>query len=471
MKRILILAVLCLCACQSKETEEPKHVFSVDKTAISTEGPSEYSETITVTTNCKWSLMRAGSCEWVSVSPDTGEAGSATASDTKVSVTLAFNETFSTRKAVIYLVPEDNALQVEQITLSQGGQIPSLAVSSPLVVNDIPYSGGQVPIEIKSNTDWTASVMKNHTASVSLGSEKGNKDATLVVTVAANEEEAEKSATIVIEAEGCPAIEVVLNQNPAPHVDKLEIVEAVKQFADPKVFSSLGGKRWFGIKANSEWTAKVGPNTTAEDVVILNPTVTGDVSQFEITVGPNKDWDKRKTVEIIFTREGCSDVTVLLEQEKGSILGFEFRDQKDANGVWPFAEKAPTKSQNKATTVTYTVGGYSVKCYGKTEVFYEKAFGLRIGKGVGCWFETPAIPGRKLVSITLREHNVNTNPYVCDQNGNVVDGGGKTDIGVAWTANVPATWNLRNTEAGKAYRIISSENNTMRIYDLVLTYE
>ena len=467
-----VAAALLFFSCDKEgkeKTVEPVLSLSTDSLKLSCEAAQPV---FTVTSNRSWKIEMPESCDWISADPLAGGEEGKNAVDVQVTLTIAAYNLMDAREYTLYVVPDDPQADLVPLVIVQSGAPASISVSSPNPVDDIANSGADVVIEVLSNTAWTAVVKDGGSASVTLDKTAGSGNGSITATVAENKSLEAVSATVVISAAGCTDIEVVLNQKAADLVPELkaEIPEA-GVYVDPSVFSSLGGTRWFSVKSNVPWTAKLGSGTTASGVSLKTSSGTGDLDKFEVTAGPNKDLDNRKAIEIVFEATGIDPVTVSLAQEKGSILAFEFRDQANTEASWPFDQTPATEAGDRGPG-QFTVAGYTVAYNAITDCMIESKYGWRIGKGVGGWIQTPAIEGRRLAKVTIADYNVGYAPTITTANDamTVIKKGGADDLDGPFTRNVPATWTLPETEAGTSYRIVCNADKTMRVMHLVFEY-
>ena len=105
MKRYIALFVVCalaLCACQH---EDPELTLSTGQVTMLAEGGSS---TVTVSSNYKWT---ASADPWITISPSSGEKGTAT-----VSIQVAANTGSSNRKGAVTFVCES---LTRSVTVSQ----------------------------------------------------------------------------------------------------------------------------------------------------------------------------------------------------------------------------------------------------------------------------------------------------------------------------------------------------------------
>lgn len=468
---VTFMALSCV---KEKNEEKSTPVLEVDRTSVEVSREAT-SSSITIKSNRQWSIKTTGNIDWLTIDPVSGGEDGDEVKSSNVSLSITANEIMEKRSCVFYIESKDPELDLVKVSIEQNAGIAMLDVKTAKTVDDIPAEGLQVDIEICSNTAWTVAVKEGATAEVTPDKTSGSGNGTVRVGVAENKLPETKTATVVISAEGCDAVEVVLNQKKADIVPefKVEIPEKTG-YADPGVFSSLGGSRWFAVKSNVPWTAKTGSGNTASDVQILTASGDGNLEKFEIRTGANKDFENRKKVELVFTPAGADPVTVELEQEKGSIMALEFRNQENNEGMWPFAE-APITSSGDTGPGKYSIGGYEILYHASADCMLESQYGWRIGKGVGNWIQSPAIQGYKLSKVTMADYNANAsftphNIISAEDVPVVVKGGASDEYSGTFARNELVTWTLAGTKANTAYRLATTADKTMRLMHVVFEY-
>ena len=177
----------------------------------------------------------------------------------------------------------------------------------------------------------------------------------------------------------------------------------------------------------------------------------------------NLDMDNRKTVVLVFSPEGGSQYTLRMEQEKGSILALEFKDQDNTKSQWIFDEPVPSSIPAKGY---FHIGGYAFG-YEGTNYCQLHSSGWQLGSNPDNYVEFPAIPGKRLVRVTFVEFNASPMPSIVTTAGVTVDGGET----ITYSKLAPTTFNLRETEENTAYRMIVGTNKTFRFSHLEIEYE
>lgn len=305
---------------------------------------------------------------------------------------------------------------------------------------------------------------------------KDAKSVEVTVSVAANDVATPRSCTFYVVSDD-PSVEdyytVTVNQEAGQAPVTVEFSATIPEktsYADPAVFSSLGcSSRWFSVHSSAPWTARVAPETTASNVSLVTTSGEGDLEKFEVKVGPNTDKSNRKDIIIEFTPQGGEPYKVTLQQEKGSILTLEFRNQDGSAMVWPFTAEAATEAGDKGPG-SFECGGYTFPYYTVADCMMESAYGWRLGTGKGCWIGTPVVEGLALTKITMVDRNSNVNPNIETASGDILPGGAFNDLVGTYTNNQPVYWNLTGTAPGQSYRIMATEARTIRALYLSFEY-
>lgn len=478
MKRSIFLmaAALVAFACTPEEkatVEEP--FLKVDNTEFSVSNEAQ-EVSLTVTSNRDWSIQKSNSADWLGIedlnftAPKSGEASK----DVKVSV--AANSSSQSRTANFYIYSSDAKIDILTITVTQSAQAPFLRVTSSKTVDGIKAEGQEVEITIESNAAWKAQTKEGSTASVSYRPESGSGNGTLVAVVAANAQTVAQTATVVVSAEGCENIEIVLNQEASivPAEAEITYPESTGYTAhiNAQLISSLGGKRAVFVNSPVEWEAKVAASSTSTGIVLSKASGHSGLDTLVVTVGANKDWDNRKAIAIEITPKGGKTATASLEQEKGSILALEMY-LPVFKGYWPFEETPATETGTNSGTGSYTVAGYKFGYKATSDCMFETSYGWRVGRGIGDYYEFPAISGKKLKKVSIVDGNAGGVPAIVDAAGATVNGGANNqcDLLVAASSddfktiavNKLATWTLSGTKGNTAYRLQATADGTLRM--------
>jgi len=471
MYRKLIPAVLAaifgVCSCLQQVSDfEAEASIEVDQPVIRV-GADPVIDTILVSSNRAWSVIPDSECDWITF--DTLEhiniVGATDVTPLKVSIGDNIDKAIRTGSFKIVGEGFSKTVMVEQAAI-----VYRLSVESPLEVSDLDDRGATVKIAINSNYNWKASVKEGSDAAVSMPVSTGYRSDTLTVNIGKNGDMTSgKTAVIVIEVEECNPVEVVLNQKIAVPFVTCYVPDATR-YVDPGMFSSLGGTRWFNIESNVHWTASVNEEeSTAKGIVLPVTEGEGNTEKFKVTVTePNLNFNDTLSVVINFMPDNGEVYKYRLEQQKGSILLFEFRDQDNKNSSWPFVDpKASPASSNKGEGWFTAPGGYQFHCYASTAL-YLFSQGFQCGSGISDWIEFPVMKDKSLVRVTITDYNGSTKPSIQDADGKAITGG---EYSADFKKMTPFTWNLEGTEPGKAYRMITNTTKTFRINNIEFEYK
>jgi len=215
----ILLAGAALFAFSSCDGNTVTELLKIDVSQKSVTIPAEGgSGSVSITVPLKWEATVSGS--WFSVSPTSGEAGTAT-----LNFEAQKNETGETRTGSATVSAE--GLDAVTITVSQ----PSVEVTPPVPDTELGASveslsfeaaGGSLSFEISANKDWTASVA--NAAWLTLDKTSGNGGATLVATAAENTAAEARRAVITVTSE-----------------EKTVSVTVSQKAAEPDVVGGIGG--------------------------------------------------------------------------------------------------------------------------------------------------------------------------------------------------------------------------------------
>ena len=149
--------------------------------------------TVNVSSNAKWRVWKTWDMDWLKFS-DAAEG------DGSGSFSFSIEEATSMDDVSgILTIEEDRSDNykpvVTQVAVSRKGKAAASLSVSPIAIN-APAEGYEVPVEIKSNYPWTASLVGARIFSVSATS--GDGDATMIVTVKPTTEKTEATGSITI---------------------------------------------------------------------------------------------------------------------------------------------------------------------------------------------------------------------------------------------------------------------------------
>lgn len=460
---LVAAAVLSACTTEGFYKEDDPNL-SVDRRLV-TRDADPVRDTILVTSNRSWSVVRDGNESWLSFEKAEHLNLSQAEETSALVFSLDANLRQKDRSAGFKVVTEDGA---RSVIITQRAIVYRLSVEGPRSFVDVPDTGDTLRVKILTNTQWRAEVAAGATADIILPEEEGEGNAELKIVVGPHtDRNAGKSGMVIISVEGCTPVEILIEQIKAVPFVKHEVPAVAERWVDPAVFSPVYSERSFNVLSNCRWTAAVDASaTTASGVELPVTEGEGNLENFRVIVkGTNTDMANPKTVSIVFTPEGGSPYTVTMSQGKGSVIALEFRDQDLAAARWIFDEAQGEVKASGSGAVH--VGGYTFNYNANGYNQLHAASGWQIGSGEETYIEFPAIAGWKLARVSFREYNANTSPVIADANGNVVPGG----EAISFSRNVLTSFYLSGTAAGTSYRIKPTTSKTFRFTYIELEYK
>ena len=459
---IVAAAALCACSTDGFYKEETPYLAVNKRIAVYPADP--VADTLLVTSNRSWSVVRQGDEAWLSLEKAEHLNLSQAEETSALVFSLEANLLKQDRSASFKIVGEEGSLSV---IVTQKAIVYRLSVEGPRSFVDVPDTGDTLSVRILTNTSWHAEVAPGSTAAVTLPEEEGEGNSEFKMVVGAHTDRAEgKTASVIIKVEDCDPVEIMISQIKAVPFVRHQVPDVADRWVDPAVFSAIFSERTFNVLSNCRWTAEIdGQETSATGVELPVSSGEGNYENFKVVVkGTNTDMDNAKTVCILFKPEEGDPYRVRMEQNKGSVIALEFRNQDMTAARWIFDEE---QSPGKVGTGTLHVGGYTFNYNANGYCQLHEASGWQIGSGEVTYVEFPAIPGRKLTRVSFREYNANTSPVIADAGGNVIPGGDA----VSFSRNVLTSFYLSGTAAGTAYRIKPTTAKTFRFTYIELEYK
>ena len=321
MNRHLIISIvaLLLVACSEKYNESvglyptltPRYL-AVTPTALTyTSG----SETKSVTVNSfqtPWKFENG--IEWVSLSPMSGS------SSTPISIVVSKNTVGDeVRTGIFFLQADVNDWNYEMpISVTQSGAIPIITLAE----SEFEFTGaaGSKTVNVSSNCTWTVS-------SSSKWLSVARQDNAIVLTVASNETNSYRTATISVTHNGTINISKLITVRQAP--------ASINASTETLVFNNTAGSVNVAIEAEASWTVdtssswidvsptagdagtsvitvSVAPNTSTNDRTGYVSISVGDKQRIQIPIQQRGIYIKAQQMEQVFDANGGSqELTVL----------------------------------------------------------------------------------------------------------------------------------------------------------------
>lgn len=157
-------------------------------------------ETITINSNCNWSITK--DADWLTVSPMTG------ANTQSVTVSASKNSSGQDRTAILTI--SGGSAPTRRVTVTQKKEVIQLVLSVDKTSLEYEKDGGSQNLVITSNTRWDISCPSWCT----LSTKSGSGNATITVSVGKNEKAEQRSDQIIINGDGVSTVHVSVSQKP-----------------------------------------------------------------------------------------------------------------------------------------------------------------------------------------------------------------------------------------------------------------
>ena len=189
MKKFLALFTVAamLFAC---EEPVPETTLSLDNAADATLNLSTdaVSKVVTFSTNAAWTA--AADASWITVTPESGVAGTAL----ELTIAVAENEAYEGRSGKVTITAAEKTVEV----VVNQGQVDEVNVGD-LEVLYVGYAGGEVELPVNHNIEYTVTSDADWAV---VGGTRALTTSKTVVNVAMNTTGAERTATLLVEADG-----------------------------------------------------------------------------------------------------------------------------------------------------------------------------------------------------------------------------------------------------------------------------
>ncbi len=206
-------------------------IITPSKTEVEFTG-SKNSETITVSSNCSWTVSTTS--EWLTV----------TKKDNTILLSVTSNESNSYRSTTFYVFHEGTNYVSKTITVRQAPASVS-ASTETLVFNS---AAGNVKMTVNSEANWTAATSSSW---IDVSPSSGSPGtSTMVVSVSPNTSIYERTGYIIISINGIQRIQVPVRQR-GIYIDTEQ-----KELS----FAASGGNQELAVLSNTSWTVSSVPS-------------------------------------------------------------------------------------------------------------------------------------------------------------------------------------------------------------------
>ena len=249
---------------------------------------------VDITSNASWTVSVPAEGNWAAPDATSGEGNK------KVTFTVAPNADFEARSVDVTFTAQDKKATVK---ITQKAPDPTLEVNPIAIFFDAESSS--VELRVNSNAPWTISAAENW---ITVEPASGQGDATVVLTVAANDARTDRSAAVTVK-ETVNNTEITVNVSQ----EALQLGHKADSLALVAIFNATGGasnwhadrvwdltqpvKDWYNVKLNEEgrvtqvnlpkgtitkeWTlpAAVGDLTEMTNFRIIGNNLTGAIPE------------------------------------------------------------------------------------------------------------------------------------------------------------------------------------------------
>lgn len=265
-------------------------------------------QTITFDSNVAWTVSvdetRDGS-EWCTVSPNSGEPGVST-----VTISVKENTTYDDRSAVVRLVYGDS---IKNIFVNQK-QLDALTLTSDRF--EVPVSGGEVKVEVKSNIDFNVNIPDECKTWIhqKTSSTRALNTTNLIFKVDASTEYDKRVGRIEITS-GDKKEEVMIYQ----------VGEGILTLTK-KIFNISNAEQNLQIEVNSNFEYSI--DMPQVDWISENKSSTKSVSTHTINlhIKENTSYDDRSASLVIYDKNSDISEEVIINQSQVNVLQLEEKE-------------------------------------------------------------------------------------------------------------------------------------------------
>ena len=206
-------------------------VITLSKSEVDFTG-TENSESITVSSNCSWSV--SSSSDWLTT----------TQKDNTITLSATTNETNSYRTATVSVFHEGTTNTSKKITVSQAPASVN-ASTETLVFNN---KAGSVSVTVNSEANWTASTSSSWLEVSPSSGTAGTS--TMTISVSPNTATSERTGYVIISIGGSQRIQIPVRQR------GIYIETEQTELS----FKASGGSQELAVLSNTSWTVSSTPS-------------------------------------------------------------------------------------------------------------------------------------------------------------------------------------------------------------------
>jgi formylglycine-generating enzyme required for sulfatase activity len=309
-------------------------------------------QTMTVTATAAWTISKSAESDWLTIKPESGNAGTA-----QVTLTAAENTTTGSRTATLTVKSGE---LTKSINVSQSAANPVISLDTSSL--EFASSSGSKSIKITSNTSWTVA---SDQAWCSVSPTSGSNDGSVTVKVEENTSTAERTATITVKSEA---------GDQTVKVTQSGVAATLTLDTSGLEFTSGSGSKMFRISSNTMWAISSDKNWCS-----VSPTSGSNDGSVTVSVEENTSTSERTatiTVEtssitqtLSVTQNGATPVTPPASQDRTfTVGGVTFKMIYVEGGTFTMgatSEQGDDADSDEKPTHSVTLSSYSI---GETEV-------------------------------------------------------------------------------------------------------
>ena len=332
---------------QGQTTPEPSQELKVSE-------PGQFGAkggklSMTITTSGAWAVSKSAGSDWLTISPESGKAGT-----TNLTLTATENTTTEARSATITVWSGDITKKVEVTQAAANAEI-------SLDTNNLLFTAneGSKTFMISSNTSW---VVSSDQTWCSVSPTSGSNDGSVTVKVEENTSTAERTATITVKSEA---------GEKTVKVKQSGVAATLTLDASSLEFAAGSGSKMFRINSNTAWAVSSNQSWCS-----VNPTSGNGDGSVTVSVDENTSTSSRTAT---ITIESATITRTLAVTQSGveppasqdrtfTVGGVQFKMIYVEGGTFTMgatSEQGDDAYDREKPTHTVTLSSFSI---GETEV-------------------------------------------------------------------------------------------------------
>ena len=337
-------------------------------------------QTMTVTATAAWTISKSAESDWLTIKPESGNAGTS-----QVTLTAAENTTTGSRTTTLTVKSGE---LTKSINVSQSAANPVISLDTSSL--EFASVSASKSFKITANTSWT--VASDQTwCSVSPAS--GSGDSSVTVNVEENTSTAERTATIMVKSDA---------GNKTINVTQSGVAAVLTLDVSSLEFASGSGSKMFRISSNIMWAISSDKNWCS-----VSPTSGNNDGSVTVSVEENTSTSSRSatiTVEsatimrtLAVTQNGATPVTPPSSQDRSfTVGGVTFKMIAVEGGTFTMggtSEQGSDAYDSEKPTHSVTLSSYSIGETEVTQALWQAVMGQKPTSDGSQWSSTYGLGG------------------------------------------------------------------------------